>query len=107
GEGDVSTLPSREDLGTAGFGKLGGRIANGISKAQRGETPLGCAHVSYGTTSHVVSFVESEDWFQRRECHAGRAVRPRFGARVHEVPMGISRRTLQRHAPSCCPESSP
>ena len=40
--------------------------------------------------------------FQRRQCHAGRAVRPRFGARVHEVSMGIFRQTLQCHGASCC-----
>src|SRR5262249_3211079 len=28
---------------------------------------------------------------------AGRAVRPRFGERVHEVPMGSFLETLQRH----------
>ena len=45
----------------AGFGKLGEDF-NRILKAQRGETPLRCAHVSYGTTHHVVSLGESEDF---------------------------------------------
>jgi hypothetical protein len=39
--------------------------------------------------------------FQRRECDASGAVRPRLGERVHEVPMGIFRKTLQRHGASC------
>jgi hypothetical protein len=34
------------------------------------------------------------------------SVRPRFGARVHEVPRGIFCRTLQRHGASCCTELS-
>ena len=39
-----------------------GEDFNRILKAQRGGTPLRCAHVSYGTTRHVVSLVESEDF---------------------------------------------
>lgn len=39
--------------------------------------------------------------FQRRQCHAGRAVRPRVGARVHAVPMGLFRKALQRHGAAC------
>ena len=39
---------------------------------------------------------------QRRQGHAGRAVRPRFGERVHAVSMGIFRKTLKCHGASCC-----
>ena len=54
-------VPSREGFGMAGFGMLGEDF-NRILKAQRGGTPLRYAHVSYGTTHHVVSLVESEDF---------------------------------------------
>lgn len=38
----------------------GGRISNGISKAQRGETRRRYAHVADETRSRVVGLVESE-----------------------------------------------
>jgi hypothetical protein len=38
-----------------------GRISNGISKAQRRETPLHCAHVAYETTDHVVGLVNTRE----------------------------------------------
>jgi len=39
--------------------------------------------------------------FQRRQFNAGRAVRPRFCERVHEIPSGIFLKTLKRHGASC------
>jgi len=42
---------------------LEGRMANGMSKAQRHETPFCCAHVAYETTCHVVSLVDPSKYF--------------------------------------------
>jgi hypothetical protein len=39
--------------------------------------------------------------FQRRECDAGRAVGPRLGKGIHEVPVGILCKTLKRHGAFC------
>ena len=47
--------------------------------------------------------------FQRRECDAGRAVRPRPGERVHEIPMGIflPDAPAPRHPLPCTESSAP
>jgi len=60
GYGRASRVLRGDGLGTAGFGRLRGRITYGISKAQRGETRRRYVHVADETTRHVVGFVESE-----------------------------------------------
>jgi hypothetical protein len=50
-------------LGKGDLGRLRGRISNGISKAQRRETPLRCAHVAYKTPRHVVGLVAPGEYF--------------------------------------------
>jgi len=61
GDGRASRVLRGDGLRTAGFGKLGGgRISNGISKAQRYEIHRRCAHVADEITPRVVGLVESE-----------------------------------------------
>jgi hypothetical protein len=53
GAAQASGVPWGEGLGKSCYGKLGGgRISNGISKAQRGKTHRHCAHVADETTRH-------------------------------------------------------
>jgi len=60
GEGEASRVVRGEGLGKGG---LEGRISNGISKAQRRQTPLCCAYVAYETTYHAVGFVDPSNYF--------------------------------------------
>ena len=65
GAGSLSGIPSREDLGTAGWGKLGGGfqmrgISDEISQEQRGEIHHRGAHVVDEPTPRGVSLVESQ-----------------------------------------------
>jgi hypothetical protein len=59
-DGRASRVLRGDGLGTAGFGKLGGRISNGISKAQKSEIHRRRAHVADGITPRVVGLGESE-----------------------------------------------
>ena len=51
-------FPWGDGLRKGAFGLRGGRISNGIAKAQRRETSLRCAHVAYETTRHVMGLVD-------------------------------------------------
>jgi hypothetical protein len=60
GSAEASGMSSGKCLGKAGLEGRGGKISNGISKAQGGEILRRWTHVADETTRHIGGFVESE-----------------------------------------------
>jgi len=71
--------------------KTGGEISNGISTAQRCETPLHCAHVAPETTRDVVGL---GDPVERCLAHTGRSNRRGDGGQLEMTQAARNHRLL-------------